>query len=612
MPIFRVLCNKNICLLLVLCVFCATTGFSQPSANCPALKQRYSEAIQNRNSAASNRLGQQLNAQGCHGQPKISPAPSAVQYRVGNVQTVAFGNSSPGEAQSTVIPPGANTACPAGVLLISDDWLRPPSSIVRGRHLSGNKPDIVSTFDSPPHPENYSYVTNDHDLIALADGSVLYLTGAGTKEPLKKKPAWWDVAYSGKFGPGARGNLMVWRSTDCGANFHYLAQMDPAVMEDGSCANPQLPLDSSGHYAMGGSDGQLVKLDPSDGTLYLTFRCVGYEGGPDKKGDFKLTNTWLNKTLVARSTDSGVSWQSMGFIDGVDWWRFGILPMGKRVAFAFSNDIIFADVGGKVDFERAQPLVGKYGSIAQTTSFFNPNPSPDPYIFANVWGNTVIARAGESQGMVFAFPTIIKDGKTRSNGYSVFFHDPLDSGAHSEIKAILPVNDSPQNYVMDVSAIDLGSGPVLLYWADVNTASHKARIRGRVISALGTYSNDFDITGDTDLTVAASGYYPKSPQFFYGDYHTGSGYMQQRGPVLTRKDIYHFYPLWVDRTGGARYSVVTVSENAPLVAGVQPALPLQYITVPPEEWTYPQPVVELNTFRGNLPQMRETIHMLPK
>jgi hypothetical protein len=617
MPIFRL--NKNICLSLLLCVFCATAGFAQAPAGCPALKQRYSEAIQNRNFAAINRLGQQLNAQGCHIQPKVSPAPGAVQYRVGKVQTVGFGGVSPGEAQSTVIPPGANSACPAGVLLISDDWLRPPSSIVRARPLSGDKTDIISTFDSPPHPANYYYVTNDHDLIALSDGSVLYLTGAGTKEPLKKKPAWWDVAYRGTFGPGARGNFMVWRSTDCGATFHYLSQLDPAEMEDGSCANPQPPLDSSGHYNMGGSDGQLVKLDPSDGTLYLTFRCVGNEGETDKKGKFQLTKKWLDKTLVARSIDNGVSWKSMGFIDGVDWWRFGILPVGKRVAFAFSNDMIFADPSrGKLEFEPAQPLVGKHGGFNQTTKPFNPNPSPDPYIFANIWGNTVIARAGESQGLLFAFPTIMKEGKEgkegkeRTNGYSVFFYDPFDSGTHSEIKDIVPVNDSSEDYVMDVTAIDLGSGPVLLYWTDVNTASHKSKIRGRIIASLGHYSSDFDITGEIDLTLPAKGYYPKSPSYFYGDYHTASGYIQQRGPVLARKNIYHFYPLWVDRTGGARYAVVSVSEDAPLPVGVQPPLQLEFTTVAPEEWKFPPPSVDLSSLRGTLPQMRETIQTNPK
>jgi hypothetical protein len=88
--------------------------------------------------------------------------------------------------------------------------------------------------------------------------------------------------------------------------------------------------------------------------------------------------------------------------------------------------------------------------------------------------------------------------------------------------------------------------------------------------------------------------------------------MQQRGPVLARKNIYHFYPLWVDRTGGARYAVVSVSEDAPLLVGVQPPLQLELFTVPPEEWKYPPATVDLNSFRGTLPQMRETIHMLPK
>ena len=228
----------------------------------------------------------------------------------------------------------------------------------------------------------------------------------------------------------------------------------------------------------------------------------------------------------------------------------------------------------------------------------------------------MIARAGDSQGLLLAFPTIVtegKAGKVRTNGYSVFFYDPQDSGTFSEIKAISPLTESPENYVMDVTAIDIGSGPVLLYWMDVNTVSHRAKMRGRIIVSLGHYSSDFDITDETDLTVAANGYAQNTKtEYFYGDYHTASGYVQQRGPALARKNIYHFYPLWVDRANGSSYAVVTVSEDAPLLDGQLPPLEPQLFSVAPQEWKYPPPTVDLNSFRGTNPKVIDTVDMTPK
>jgi hypothetical protein len=626
MTIFQFSSNKSIYLGL-LSVFCVMTGIAQvrqPNgpANCDALKQQYSQATNAGNNAWADQLVQRLNTQGCHNQPNLPPAPSAVHYTVGSVQTVPFSGRGPGESQSTVLLPGTNSACPSGMLLISDDWQRPPHSIVYARHLSGNKPDIVSTFDLMPNSDDYAFPTNDHDLIALADGSVLYLTLGATKAPLEKKPGWWDIAYrpeaKSSFGPGARGVLMVWRSTDCGANFHYISKVDSAAMEDGSCAYPRPPLDKFDHYYMGGSDGPLTKLDPADGTLYLTFRCQGNEGSTNKKGEWIVSNTDLDKTLVARSSDNGTSWQSMGFIEGPAWWRTGILSLGKRVVFAYSNDVIFADhSGGKLDFGPAHPLTSKYGDFSKAANF-DPKPSPDQYMLANIWGNTVIARAGDSRGMLLAYPTLVNQGKTdktRTNGYSVFFYDPQDSGTSSEIKAIVPVTESPESYVMDVTAIDLGAGPVLLYWMDVNTHTQRAKIRGRFIVSLGHYSSDFDIAPEADLTVAANGYAKKSKtEYFYGDYHTASGYVQQRGPALARKNIYHFYPLWVDRAVGAgsSYAVVMVSEDAPLLSGPLPPLQPQLFSVAPEEWQYPAPTVDLNSFRGTMPKVIDTVDMTPK
>jgi hypothetical protein len=605
--------------ILIVIVMVAGTAFAQPPkkpigpADCMALKLAYAAAIKSGNGALVNQLGQELKAKGCYDEPGAPPSQPVLHYVVGSAQTVTFSSVGPSEAQSTVIRPGANPQCSAGALLISNDWVRPSNGIVQAHDLAGKNADVVSVLDVPPHPEYYAYGTNDHDLIAMNDGSVLYLTGAFSKEPLATQPAWWNVAYRGNFGPGARTNLMVWRSTDCGAHFKYVGEMDPALMEDGSCANPQGSLDAAKHYDMGGSDGQLVKVDPASGTLYLTFRCVGNEGTTDPSGNFTLTSTALNKTLVASSTNNGASWKSLGFINGVNWWRFGILPMGDRIAFGFANDVVFGKPsGGKLAFGKAQPLTGQYGGFNWTTAPFNPNPSPDPYIYSNVWGNTMIARAGESNGLLLGFPTVIGSGASAANGYSVFFHDPADSGTFSEMPAITPLTSAPTSYVMDVTAIDLGRGPVLLYWMDVDTASHKGRMRGRIIVSMGQYSSDFDITKDADLTLNSNNYFLTAPQFFYGDYHTASGYIQQPRKAMVilgnaTSDIYHFYPIWVDRAGGARYATVTVSEGGQMGANSQMAKQLNISTIGRAQWKETPPTVELRDFKGKLPSMRETI-----
>jgi hypothetical protein len=160
-------------------------------------------------------------------------------------------NVQAGEAQSTVIAPGRNTQCPQGRVLVSVDLRRPPDKgLVLGRDI-GNASDapIEATFDAPPDSRDYRFGTNDHDLVSLENGDVLYVTGAFSRATLYPKPAWFDVSYRGDFGPGARSNVMVWRSTDCGRTFHYLSEFDPARVEDGSCALPQHQRDANGNIA---------------------------------------------------------------------------------------------------------------------------------------------------------------------------------------------------------------------------------------------------------------------------------------------------------------------------------------------------------------------------
>ena len=190
-----------------------------------------------------------------------------------------------GEAQSTVVPPGRNSQCPKGRILISDDWTPPANDgssvpgVVHWRDLAGGA-EGVSTHDAIPNGGDYLFLTADHDIVALPNGDIIYETGAGSKRPLTPKPAWFDVTYRGNFGPGTRTTVVVWRSTDCGKNFKFVSEIDSAAAGHEDCAYPQgvgiVSLEQSLiYYDMGGTDGQWLNVDRQSGKLILVQRCVG-------------------------------------------------------------------------------------------------------------------------------------------------------------------------------------------------------------------------------------------------------------------------------------------------------------------------------------------------
>ena len=121
----------------------------------------------------------------------------------------------------------------------------------------------------------------------------------GEQIAVKKNPAWFDdtfrdgvcakfaadgsCAETFPFGPGARSVLLVWRSTDCGEIlFNMSPQMDIQRALATVHALPRFSCYANGNiinakpYDMGGSDGQLVKVDPANDHLFLTFQCVGF------------------------------------------------------------------------------------------------------------------------------------------------------------------------------------------------------------------------------------------------------------------------------------------------------------------------------------------------
>lgn len=558
----------------------------------------------------------------------------AQQVSIANVSTLPI---AAGEAQSTVVPPGKKSQCKQGRFLVTNDGARPPAGVVSGRNLEdSNGPVVNSIFDMGALSPNYSgdftksrylFGTNDHDLVTLSNGDVLYITGAfsrmgrvgligvmpqgGDGEGVSaKNPPWFADTYrdicitkneagacteSYPFGPGARSVVLVWRSTDCGENFKYVSQMDPLRIGDGSCALPQFRRLANGNiinakpYDMGGTDGQLVKVDPTNDRLYLTFQCVGFEGGvavppgyqppplntidpnaPPPVFPFKLTTKPLNKTLVMASYNQGTSWQNLGFINQAAW-RFSVIPDGDDLNFGYASSVLFGrkNAGGAYDFDATGIVAPNGGWSWFTESDIKGNKNiPTGQVYVNVFAQPLLTRTPDSKSLVLAFPDVIS--ANTGHGYRVFFYDRAAQKL-VETNPILPAKQTADNVAFHLVAVDPGKGPVLLYWNDLDSAAKTITIRGRIITGQGQYTNDFTISQSMG---AAASFNLGAPGYWFGDYQTAGGFVSEFAPsqgqgalkaILQQGTYYNFYPMWIEPDGTVRYTRVSYTTKTGLL-----------------------------------------------
>lgn len=631
-------------------------------------------------------------------------AVNAQQVFVADTATLNIGA---GEAQSTVVAPGKKPQCQQGRFLVTNDGARPPQGVVFGRNLDNpNGPVIGSTFDTgklagfnanDPTKSKYSFGTNDHDLLTLSNGDVLYLTGAfsrvslgnplsaigmqndGEQIAVKKNPAWFDdtfrdgvcakfaadgsCAETFPFGPGARSVLLVWRSTDCGETFQYVSQMDPARVGDGSCALPQFRRYANGNiinakpYDMGGSDGQLVKVDPANDHLFLTFQCVGFQqdnslppgfkppplntvdpNAPQPILPFKLSKNPLNKTLVLASYNEGSSWQTLGTIDQAAW-RFGVVPEGDELGFGFANSFLFGrkNGSGKYDFDATGVAAPNgYWSWWNKSNLVADSNIPVGNIYANMWAHPILARTPGTKSYLLAFP----DSPSTSSGfgYRVYFYND-GSKKLVEGNAVLPAKQNADNVAFHLTAVDPGKGPIMLYWYDLDSAAKTITIRGRFITGEGEYSNDFTISQSAGT---AASFNLAAPNYWFGDYQTAGGFVsevaQTQGQgtfklTAQKSTHYNFYPMWIEPDGTVRYARVVYSTkgsvlenlaNAGNANGAQMARPINLTAIPLPQWK-PQPnpiplyqiqrpVLERETSRepDTRPRVRAPLRVIPK
>ena len=496
------------------------------------------------------------------------------------------GAPRPGEAQSTVVPPDVKIQCPAGRLLVTNDALRPPAAgLVTGRDLDkASGPDVPATFDEPPGQKStlprYDFVTNDHDLLTLPNGDVLYLTGAASRAPVDAP--WFESAYRDDFGPGARSVVLTWRSSDCGRTFHYTGEFDPAHAGDGSCALPQFHLDPishkiiehTPHYDMGGADGQTVQVDRATGRLYLTFSCVGYHS--KGKGTFTLDPANpVNRTLLAVSENGGATWQTLGALDRAVW-RLNAVPLDAATfAFGIRDGVALGtknSTGWHFDKEYTPDPTGAFG----WPNFPFPAGATNPWILTYMFGHTLTARTPGTHDAFIVYATTAD----KRFGYRLAFHDHVKNQFADAPDPIVPATGGANDFILHPAVIDNGAGPVLLYWNDVDAKTMRVTVRGRLIFGQGDYSNDFAISVDEagqprSFTVVKKG----PPGDWYGDYQTAGGFRMPGATVAGGKpftlDV--FYPIWIEPGGVVHFARVRTGER-----GDSP--PLRRVFVEAKQW----------------------------
>ena len=522
-------------------------------------------------------------------------------------------SAAAGEDQSTVVAPHTSSACPGGRFLTTLDFNKPdtfdPSDpdpidtdpVVYYDLDAGPGAPRPSRFTKPPAFElaHEQYGSNDHDIIALPNGDVLYImqafsdSGSLTSQP---NPPWFNFAYRGAFGPGARTAMAIYRSKDCGANFSFVRMFDPSTLPTSAsqplyeCAYPQIDAESSVdawkillaanqlnsrtgdiqpqppadrprepyYFDMGGTDGAETVADQRSGRIYLTYRCRGniiitppptleYHAAMD------LSDTSVNHTIVAFSDNEGTTWSPFLWVPG-NPWRFGVVPSlnagqnNGTVAFLSGQTLILDQAKQGT---RPAPLSLNLGDPAPSgeSATWGQNVSPNllgvPAISANVYSSPVIAGAGS--GYVMAVPWDVP-----MHGYRVFYYSTVDHSV-SEESPIVPSNCcAPANgFVMHVVADHVGSR-TLLYWTDVDAVALTAKVVGRLVSGKNSWSNTVSLMAPSYKPWSLTQNYPPG-NFFYGDYHTAGGFTVHD---KTGQETYEFFPMWIEQNKRVYYSRV--------------------------------------------------------
>ena len=524
-----------------------------------------------------------------------------------------------GEVQSTVIPPDKKPQCPKGRLVISDDGSKAPGRIYLHDLGDLNAPPKLATFDSWPPNSDVRILSNDHDIVSLNNGDVLYLRMGQSKAAISPKPAWFDHTYkipkdhpaSPAWGPGARSSVLVWRSKDGGNSFQFVSSIDTGkidddwgVSTDGSGGLPQgagvtVSPGTAGQpiFQMGGTDGPFATVDRASGRVFVSLGLVGKL--PSSTSPFLLGPDYLRRTYVAVSSDGGSSWQKAGNL-GIRGWRTELVPRGNLLSFSYFAWDAEANKGfSPIDHASIgafpNPDTGHLTVIApeyQGAWGWNSNPWDNPILYknadnkgpadtvsTNIPTQTVLMRSPSSKHLIVAFADTMDSDQ--GNGYRLYLYKGgQDWTKLPDIRPAVPHKD---NFILHLTIADPGTGPLMVYWYDIDATAKKATVRGRILARDDQFSEDIALTrkgnGPRSFSLASARW--------YGDYHTGSGFVAKTR--LTQPSTTNFYPLWLETDGRVHFTRVQFRMAPdPKLADLGPLRVKFYLLLPGERKPSPR------------------------
>jgi hypothetical protein len=294
-------------------------------------------------------------------------------------------------------------------------------------------------------------------------------------------------------------------------------------------------------YDMGGSDGQLVKVDTANNRLYLTFQCVGRLPDPSFS-DFQLSETPVDKTIIAMA-DPGKPWRVIGVLGGAVW-RMGVVPFDAHsFALGYPDSIVRATelFPGSFSFEH---LTGEAAPGAHGWDGFSWSDPAYATIKRRLMVHTVVTRIPGTSNAALVMPDTIAG---KGHGYRVFFHNQSTHSFTESQRPVTPSSKDGKSLAFHLQAVSAGDkGPSLLYWYDFDAPHMTMTIRGRFITGTGKQTCDFALSRANGSPRA----FPVTTKTNYGDYQTAAGYARPDG-------IFMFHPMWVEPDGNVHFGTVT-------------------------------------------------------
>ncbi len=493
---------------------------------------------------------------------------------------------SAGEVQSTVVPPATNFYCMQGRLLINIDEANDPGKVALIDLDNLSMTPNLATIEPFQGPLEFDrrLQSNDHEIVTLPGGVVLLLKQGQTRAKLDPEPAWFANAFKlkkvggkyveeDKWGPGARSEVFVWRSNDCGETFKFVAGIDTAKLDDEfetfeiadwSGGLPQRVDQEgwTGPYQMGGTDGILARVDHLTGRVYLSIQLVGNR--PFLAAPASLSSAKLNRTVVMMSSN-GLMWQRAAVLPFTDW-RMDVVPQpNDLLAFAAyadqpeSTGRVFPWIQAGVILPPEQlplPAVEVPEPYGWDTDYCSHKywankacETGNQFLAMNLDERIIMTRSPSSKGMLVSYPSTLEE--SRGDGFRL---NLLDANATwTKFPPFAPGRWHPGSWIFHVTPIDVGQGPIFFYWYDVNTEKATFKVRGRLVTSDNSYTANFVITRGADSS-------PRDVEIttnnWYGDYHTAGGYV---APIAEFSNFgtYHYYPVWIEDDGNVHFAHIT-------------------------------------------------------